>query len=66
MLRSWRAGAHALLPSLVAISTTADADSFARKLVRFYARGNVSLQDGRYLTSKQLEARKDALAQHSF
>ncbi|MHA5986297.1 hypothetical protein ACVSMR_05665 [Pseudomonas aeruginosa] len=56
----------ALLPSLVSIPAKADADVVARKLVRSYARGNVNLQYGRYLTSKQLEARKQKLAQHSF
>lgn len=59
----------ALLPTLLPIparSTKAAEEAVARNLVRSYARGNVNLQYGRYLTAEQLEARKQKLAQHSF
>jgi len=60
---------RALFPSLVTIpakTSKAAAMALAHNLVRSYARGNVNLQRGRYMTSEQLEARKRELAQHSF
>lgn len=38
----------------------------ARNLVKTYARGNVNLQRGRYLTKSQMLVRKQNLAKHSF
>ncbi|MBI2381754.1 MAG: hypothetical protein HYV16_13465 [Gammaproteobacteria bacterium] len=59
----------ALFPSLVPIprkSSKDMGDEVARGLVRAYARGNVNLQYGRYLTGEQLEERKHALSRHAF
>ncbi len=59
----------ALLPTLLPIpdrDTKAAKDAVAHGLVCSYARGNVNLQDGRYMTAEQLEARKQKLAQYSF
>ncbi len=60
---------RALFPSRVAIpakSSKEAADIAAHNIVCSYARGNVNLQRGRYLTSEQLEIRKQKLAQHAF
>lgn len=38
----------------------------AARLVRSYARGNVNLQYGRYVTAEELESRKQRLAQYIF
>ncbi|QVE17365.1 hypothetical protein KGD89_00910 [Pseudomonas cichorii] len=60
---------RALFPTRVKIpvySSKEAASSVARNVVRSYARGNVNLQRGRYMTSEQLEARKQKLAQHAF
>lgn len=59
----------AILPVRVKIpahSSQEAAVTIARTVVRSYARGNVNLQRGRYMTSEQLEARKQKLAQHAF
>lgn len=58
-----------LLPTLATLpasNSKASATWVAKGLVRSYARGNVNLQRGRYVTSAQIEARKQKLAQHSF
>ena len=58
-----------LFPTLVAIpakTSKTGAAAVAQNLVRSYARGNVNLQRGRYVTAEQLEARKRKLAQSSF
>lgn len=58
-----------LLPTLAEIpagTPDASARTVVKGLVRSYARGNVNLQRGRYVTSAQIEARKQKLAQHSF
>lgn len=60
---------RALFPARVAIPAKSSkdvADRVAHDVVRAYARGNVNLQRGRYMTSEQLEARKQKLAQHAF
>lgn len=41
-------------------------DQVVRKIVVCYARGNVSLQLGRFTTAQQIERRKAALAKHAF
>lgn len=41
-------------------------EEIAARLVRSYARGNVNLQYGRYVTAEELEARKQRLAQYTF
>jgi hypothetical protein len=59
----------ALFPSFVTIpSRTSEAYSkaLATSLVRSYARSNLNLQRGRYVTAEQLEDRKHQLAKHSF
>lgn len=59
----------AFLPTLITLpakSSKEAGDAIAHKLVRSYARGNVNLQFGRYLTMDQLEARKQKLARHAF
>jgi len=38
----------------------------ADRLVRSYARGNVNLQYGRYVTAEEIDARKQRLAQYTF
>lgn len=58
-----------LLPTLAEIpasSSKAYAAIVAKAFVRSYARGNVNLQRGRYVTSADIDARKQKLAQHSF
>ncbi|KPZ19812.1 hypothetical protein [Pseudomonas syringae group genomosp. 3] len=60
---------RALSPSWVDIpakSSKEAADITAHNIVCSYARGNVNLQRGRYLTSEQLEIRKQKLAHHAF
>ncbi|KPX20389.1 hypothetical protein ALQ28_01789 [Pseudomonas syringae pv. delphinii] len=60
---------RALSPSWVDIpakSSKEAADIAAHNIVCSYARGNVNLQRGRYLTSEQLEIRKQKLAHHAF
>lgn len=60
---------RALFPARVEIPAYSSQDTssaVARSVVRSYARGNVNLQRGRYMTSEQLEARKQKLAQHAF
>ena len=60
---------RALFPSLVTLPAKSSKEAaavVAQNLVRSYARGNVNLQRGRFLTSEQLEARKQKLAQHTF
>ncbi len=59
----------ALMPTFVTIPAKDSKEAalvVTRNVVRSYARGNVNLQYGRYVTSEQLEARKQKLAQHSF
>lgn len=60
---------RALFPSFVKIPTKNSqelAAEVAHRVVRSYARGNVNLQRGRYMTADQLEARKRQLAHHTF
>lgn len=60
---------EALLPSLVVIpanTTEVTQKAVAQRLVRTYARSNLNLQRGRYVTAEQLEDRKRQLAKHSF
>lgn len=60
---------RALFPTLARIpasTSKAASAAVAAGLVRSYARGNVNLQRGRYVTAAQIEARKQKLAQHSF
>ncbi|GFM88261.1 hypothetical protein PSCICO_36600 [Pseudomonas cichorii] len=60
---------RALLPTFAPIpeKRSIEADAVvAHKIVRSYARGNVNLQRGRYMTADKLEARKRQLALHSF
>lgn len=54
---------HAVIP---ARSSKTSATLVAKSFVRSYARGNVNLQRGRYVTSADIDARKQKLAQHSF
>jgi hypothetical protein len=69
-LRMWlRRLNAALFPSLIPIpvaSREAHANALAHKLVRRYARGSSNLQQGRYVTAEDLEARKRNLACHNF
>lgn len=37
-----------------------------RKLVARYSRGNVSLQQGKYSTEKEVDKRRAAILKHSF
>ncbi len=39
---------------------------FRQKLVASYARGNASLQNGRFVTSQQIAEKKAALRKHNF
>ncbi len=54
---------HAVIPER---SSKTSATLVAKSFVRSYARGNVNLQRGRYVTSADIDARKQKLAQHSF
>lgn len=59
----------AFFPSLIPIparSSQQASNAVARRLVRTYARSNLSLQRGRYMTAQDLEDRKQQLAKHSF
>lgn len=59
----------ALVPTIFSVpaaSSKERQDAVVQKLVRTYARGNVNLQYGRYVTEEQLTARKQKLARHAF
>jgi hypothetical protein len=58
-----------LFPSFVTIPARTSevySKALATSLVRSYARSNLNLQRGRYVTAEQLEDRKRQLAKHSF
>jgi hypothetical protein len=69
-LRMWLSRlVAALYPTLIPVpvkTSEARANALAHDLVRRYARSNVNLQKGRYVTAEDLEARKRVLALHSF
>ena len=60
---------RALFPSLAIIpkdSTEVAQKAVVQRIVRRYARGNLNLKRGRYVTAEQMEERKRRLANHSF
>lgn len=70
LLTSWLKDLQgALFPSLIPIPakcSQAASDAIACRVVRSYARSNLNLQRGRYMTAQDIEARKQKLAKHSF
>jgi len=58
---------NSLFPSAPSSSATQKAkDEGQRRLVAKRARGNVSLQKGRYTTSTQIKAKKAELSEYKF
>ena len=60
---------HAVISSLlpkVPIHTEEEEKEREKKIVARYARGNISLQLGRYITTKDVEKRIDHLASYKF
>lgn len=39
---------------------------FVKNFVSFYSRGNVSLQNARYITKEQKDKKREVLSQHNF
>ena len=54
------------METLNSILLTEKKQSFLRKLVARYARGNVSLQRGAFVTANQKEKRKEAILKTNF
>lgn len=40
--------------------------AFVRSVVSYFSRGNVSLQNARFITKKEKDAKRDVLANHKF
>lgn len=60
---------RALFPSLAVIpgvTSELAQQAVVRRVVRTYARGNLNLKLGRYVTADQIEARKRQISKHSF
>lgn len=53
-------------PSHIAVDEQQIEKNIERVIVSKLARGNVSLQSGRYITRKEIDARYERIKQHSF